>query len=256
MTASALRFHPRAGISRLLGSVLLGAGLAFAGVAQGTVITFVTPTGSTVTDGAVNASATFTTSADTLAITLSDLLANPKSVGQLISDLEFTLSDTSLTSGTLSSSSAQEVTVNPDQTFTLGGTVDTGWSLTSNGGGAFTLDVLGTAIGPAHLIIGPPGGTTYSNANGSIAENGPQRPHNPFLNQTATFTLSIPGLTDTATITDVTFSFGTTPNAAGSTVTGTPSPSPPPTVPEPRGLALLSLGLLALVFARRKFGQR
>jgi hypothetical protein len=203
-------------------------------VAHADTVTFVTPPGSTTSGGPVDASATFTTGANSLSITLSDLQANPRDVGQLISDLVFTL-NTGQTVGTLSSSSGTEITVNGNGTTTVGSTVSTGWSLSSSGG-AFHLDVLGTPIGPSHLIIGPPGaGGVYTNANGSIAGNGP---HNPFLDQTATFTIDIPGLTTASLVTGATFSFGTTP---GVNVTGVPS-----AVPLPAALPLFAGGLGAL----------
>ena len=85
-----------------------------------------------------------------------------------------------------------------------------------------TLDVLAGSghAGPAHLIIGPPGGPTYSNANGSIAGN---KPHNPFLNESATFTITGTGITADTTITSATFSFGTT---SGVDVDGVATPEP------------------------------
>lgn len=208
---------------------------------QAAMITYITPPGSTSGGGPVNASATFTTGAGTLSITLTDLQANPTDVAQLISDLDFVLSN-GATTGTLSSSSGQEITVNGGGTFTLGNTVSTGWGLNNNVSGGLQLDALGF-VGPAHLLIGPPGGGgTYSNANGSIAGNGP---HNPFLNQTATFNLAIAGVTASTTINSATFSFGTT---AGQNVPGTPSAS----IPEPETWAFLGTGLLALGLFRKK----
>jgi hypothetical protein len=81
------------------------------------------------------------------------------------------------------------------------------------------------------LIIGPPGGATYANANGSIAGN---KPHNPFLNQSATFTITAPNVTAATTITGVVFSFGTTEGAVL---------IPGALVPEPSSLVLGSVGL-------------
>jgi hypothetical protein len=221
---------------------------AFAVTSQASSVTFSTPTGSTVGGNPVNASATFTTSANTLTVTLTDLLANPMDVGQLLSDLFFTLSNGS-TAGTLTSSSAQEITVNSGGTFTLGGTVSTGWAL-SPSGGSLLLNVLGTPVGPAHLIIGPSGGATYSNANGSIAGNGP---HNPFLNQTATFTIMDGTITAATTVTAATFSFGTT---AGSNVVGVPTTTPEPTTLVSLGGALLLLGAVGRMRKRAASTQK
>ena len=219
--------------------VLLGA--IGASDAQADTVTFDTPAGSTTSGGAVDATATFVTGNGTLSITLTNLLANPTDVAQLLSDLSFNLSN-GATTGTIGSSSGQEITVAGNGTFTTGSTVDTGWALNSTAMG-FELDVLGTPTGPSHLIIGPAGaGGTYSNANGSIAGN---KPHNPFLNGTATFVLDITGVTADTDITSATFSFGTTEGA--DLVPGTPT-----TVPEPTSLALLAAGLLGVVLIQRK----
>jgi hypothetical protein len=201
-------------------------------------ITYVTPAGSTTGGGPVNDEAVFTTTAGSLSITLTNLQANPTDVAQLLSDLSFTLGGGNLTGATLTSSSGQEVTVAKDGSFTLGSTVSTGWAFGTSAGTG-TLDVLGTPTGPSHLIIGPPGAGGYTNANGSIAGN---KPHNPFLNESATFTITGSGITDTTTITAVTFSFGTT---AGITVDGIPLAA----VPEPSSLALglAGIGVVACV---------
>jgi hypothetical protein len=217
-------------------------------VARADTVTFVTPPGSTTSGGPVDASAVFTTSAGSLSVTLTNLQANIKDVAQALSDLSFTIAGQ--TTGSLASSGAQELTVNGNGTFSLGASLTTtaavGWVF-SNSGGVFTLDVLqgpGHA-GPAHLIIGPPGpGALYSNTNGSIAGNGP---HNPFLNQTATFTIDIPTLTAASLVTGATFSFGTTEGA--NLVPGVPS-----AVPLPAALPLFAtcLGALGLLGWRRK----
>jgi len=205
-------------------------------------VTFVTPTGST-TSGPVNASATFTTTANQILVSLSNLQTNITDVAQALSDLSFTYSGASLGTPTLTSSSGQEITVAGNGSFTTGSTVSTGWAA-SNTGSTILLNVLGTATAPTHLIIGPPGaGNLYSNANGSIAAN---PAHNPFLNQVATFNLSLAGITASTLITGATFSFGTT---AGVNVAGVPSTS---AVPLPGALPLFATGLGGLLLMRWK----
>jgi hypothetical protein len=196
----------------------------------------------------VDAMAVFTTSGSTLTITLTDLLANPGNVAQLISDLSFNVTIGDLSTATLTSGKGNERTVNGNGTYSNGSTgVNAGWVFTHSGQTAL-LDVLSGPghAGPSHLIIGPPGpGNVYANANGSIAGNGP---HNPFLADSATFKLNIPGMSTDTIINNVVFSFGTT---AGDDVPGVPGR--PPTIPD-GGTTVMLLGgaLSGLALLRRK----
>jgi hypothetical protein len=210
----------------------------------------VTPSGSTSGGNPVNAEADFTTGAGSVTITLKDLQANPNDVAQLLSDLSFTVGNGgSLTGSAQTGASSQELTVNGDSTFSIGANLTTvaavGWVYTTTSSTG-TLDVLqgpGHA-GPAHLIIGPPGGPTYGNANGSIAGN---KAHNSFLNQSASFTITAPNVSTDTTITGVIFSFGTTEGA--SLITGVPD------APEPSSLVvgLVGIGLAGSIgFYRRR----
>ena len=212
-------------------------------------ITYVTPSGATTGGGPVNAEADFTTAAGSITITLKDLQANPTDIGQLLSDLSFTVGNGgSLTGSAQTGASSQELTVNGNGTFNTGANLTTvaavGWVYTTTSSTG-TLDVLqgpGHA-GPAHLIIGPPGGPTYANANGSIAGNGP---HNPLLNQSATFTITAPNVSADTTITAAIFSFGTIEGA--SLIPGVPVPEPSSLV-----LGLVGLGLVGSIgFYRRR----
>ncbi len=211
-------------------------------MANANVFTFVTPAGST-TSGPVSATATVTTGAGTVTIVLTDLQSNPKDVAQLISDFDFVLSN-GATTGTLTSAIGQEVTVASNGSFVLAGAglPFTGWQLNANVNGGIQLDALGGGQ-PKDLIIGPPGGATYSNANSSIAGNGP---HNPFVNQTGTFVVTVAGVTAATNVTGATFSFGTTEGEFE--IPGVPGSS----VPEPTSLALgaTMIGITLLVGKR------
>ena len=187
----------------------------------------------------VSVAATFVTLPGEVQISLVNNTVNPTSVIQNLSDLVFVLS-TGQTSGTLSSSSGIARTVASNGTFTDGGTVATGWVLSSTG---LKLDDLAAGgARPAHTLIGLPNGSNvYSNANGSIAGN---IPHNPFLFGPITFDLLVLGVTPDSSISSVTFSFGTDPNDLGL------APGSP--VPEPTTLLLFGTTAVALGAAGRK----
>ena len=178
---------------------------------------------------AVSGTLVFTvSSAGTLTVSITDNQANPTDVGQLISDLSFVCSTCG--SSSLTGSSGQEVSISSN-IATLGSSVTTEWGL-STSGSTIVLSALGSGQ-PDDLIIGP---GPYTNANGSINGNGP---HNPFLDGTVTFTLSVSGLTSVNQLSNVIVSFGTT--AGDDLSVGTPTPTP-----EPSSLILLGTGLLGL----------
>ena len=212
-----------------------------ASVAYADSFTFSTPAGATAGGQPVNATAVFVTGFPVVQVTIINNQANPTSIIQAISDLSFHLS--SGTSGSLQLSAGGERNIAADGTFTNGSIVATGWAL-SNVGSTFHLNVLGTPIGPAHLLIGPPdiNSNLYSNAKGSIAGNGP---HNPFLAENAAFFITDRGITADTQVSNVVFSFGTT---AGNNVrAGNNIPDSGATV------ALLGLALMGLAAARAKF---
>jgi hypothetical protein len=190
----------------------------------------------------IDATAHFVTGVDSVSVTLTNLSANPVSIIQAISDIFFTATQggVALTSGTgFKTPSASYIAIAANGTSSAAAVPVNNWLLT-NTSGTYHLDALcgppPQCGGPSGLIIGP---GPYTNANGSIAANGP---HNPFIDQTATFTLALLGATAATVISDVVFSFGTD----GVTVPGT-------VVPIPAAVWLFVSGLLGLIgIARRK----
>ncbi len=220
---------------------------AFALELQAGLFTFVTANGSTVTDGAISAHADVTTGPGFMNIILYDDLANPKSAGQLVSAFDFNLLGISGNTA-LGSSSAQFVEI-ASHLATTGVTGNTGWGFGKLSTG-FTVcgicdpaAVLSTAntVPPSQEIIGP---GPYTLANSSIDGNGP---HNPFLNQSATFVILNSSITSNTVVTNGVFSFGSTPgenNVSGiveEELSGVPEP----------GTWLVGIGGFLLMMASR-----
>ncbi len=168
-----------------------------------------TTPGATVPDGSVNATASFTVQDGAVLVTLSNGLADPKSAGQLLSGLSFTLTSGS-TTGTLGANMANLRSVAKGGSFTDLGPASTGWALDQNVNGGLFLCVLCTdlgAAGPKHLLIGDAAVSgKYDSANGSIAGN---KPHNPFTQGQATFLINVPGVTSNDSVTGAMFFFST-----------------------------------------------
>src|SRR5947208_11132931 len=161
---------------QILRYIITCAVVSCASVAYADFFTFSTPAGATAGGQPVNATAFFDARPGSVSVVITNNQANPTSVIQSISDLSFNLSN--VTFGSVIDSGGVERNIAANGTFTDGSVVDTGWFL-SHVGSTYHLNVLGTPIGPAHLIIGGPNNSNvYSNANPSIAGNGP---HNPFL---------------------------------------------------------------------------
>ena len=93
--------------------------------AEAAIVSFMTPTGATTGGGPVSARADITTSNGSVLITLTDLLANPTDVAQLISDFFFTVANGNLTGSSQTGAPAQEITVNSNGSTTLGPILNT-----------------------------------------------------------------------------------------------------------------------------------
>jgi hypothetical protein len=170
--------------------------------ARAGTVTFTTASGTP-------AQADIVTGAGTITLTLTNLGVNPGSVAENISAFNFTLGNPAGATSLASMSSFGRI-VASDGTYTDSGPITSGWVQSMIGASTIKVDVLaGTGhAGPAETILGmPDGGDLYSAAGGSIAGNGP---HNPFLNQTATFVFSAADVTALTTVTAAQFQFGTT----------------------------------------------
>jgi hypothetical protein len=213
-------------------AVVVGTSPAFANFQQ-----FFTPPGSTAGGLPVNAEADFTTSAGQITIVLTNLQANPTSIIQAISDLFFSAQGLTTVGAGSFNAAGNYINISDTKVVTGAGSNLYNWELT-NAAGTYHLNKLcGACGGPAGLIIGP---GPYTAANGSIAGN---TAHNPFADQTATFTLALAGVTADTLISNVVFSFGT---ETGTNVA----------VPIPAAIWLFGSGLLGLIgIARRRQGK-
>jgi hypothetical protein len=170
-------------------------------VAFADTVTFTTAPGAKESGGNnVSASATVTTGNGTVTVVITNLIVDPTTVAQNVSDFAFTLSS-GQTTGSITSVSGVQRTVASNGTFTdaaytsytqaQSGWSNTGLHFTALGGGS-----------PFDTILGKPNGSNvYGSAGGSIAGNGP---HNPFLAGPVTFVLSVPGVNADSHITSFT----------------------------------------------------
>ena len=220
--------------------------------------TFFSTSGNLSGGNAIDAQAQFTFGTGTIQITLTNLITDQTDVGQDLNGIIFTIPGSYTTNiGSVTSFSATDrvsISKNVAGGWTDSSDTTNNWFFT-NTSNNFDFTTIGNP-GAAYTILGGPntGNNEYTNVNGSLKTG---NPHEPFLAISATWLLSVPGVTaaDEASITGVSFSFGTQTNEGGAQ-TGDPCPScvsgNAPPIPEPFSLGLVGSGLL-LLGLRRKF---
>jgi len=228
--------------------VVVGALLLLSRPAAASTITFV---------DAGRGQAEFVTGPGTLTITLTDLVVNPGGVADNISGLGFDIAPSagaSLASQTGVLRHVYGGAVTGTYTDLFGGAaVPLYWNFDAS---TLFLSALGTArpLGnaPDETIIGTPKPSDGKyHGGGSINGNDP---HNPFVSDSASFLLLIPGVTADTTVTGALFRFGTDANTGfetGDCASGcTPHDDVP--VPEPTTLLLLGTGLITVASQLRR----
>ena len=257
----------------MLKNTILSAGLV---AAAGVLLIASHVNASTVTFSNVNVgdpsyplsgSIDFTFGSGTVTVTINNTTTSTFSASELLGGVQFTLAGSGYGTPSIETSDAgqpvyvgNEVTIagSPkkgsttpvDGSYTVSGsktnsTLSNPWKA-SGGGSTFSL----TRSGAEDLVIGPPNkATNLYTGDGSINGNGG---HNPFISQTATFTLDISGVTTSSSLSptaDVVVYNGTSGDyldipPSGAVVTGGPLPVPA-TLPLVGG-GILALGALAL----------
>lgn len=222
---------------RMLAKPLLTFGLLAAGLNLGAAtLTFESPS------GGQHGTAVFQTSNNQLLITLTNLVANPSAVTNVLTSLQFTLEAGTYSGGSMTSSGIPR-TVAKNGSYTDAGAKTTDW--------VYSRTLLNAVLswnngsGPDEGIIGDPNNSNvYGNANNSITGNGP---HNPFLAKSATFTVALNGVDQYTGISNVKLGWGTSDSVLGTTIVnascttaGGCNPTAPALVPEPSSVFLVA----------------
>ena len=222
---------------RLVFSALFGAALVMSNTTAFGAL-YMTPAGATDSNGSVDATGSIIVGNGTVSVVLSDLLENPTSSGQTLSGIEFTVSGATGTA-TLASSSGNTSTINNDGTYTPGAPT----SPLAHWGAAddvnlSTINIVGHM--PYDLILGPDNMGGFSNAGKYSAANGGLSNFNPYVLGSGMFTVNVPGVTSSSTISGVAFEFGTAPETVDAVIITT--------VPEPGnyGVSACALALMPL----------
>jgi hypothetical protein len=186
----------------------------------------------------VGGEAVFTTGTNQITLTLTNTLADLQSLAQTLSDISFSVTGGGAVTTSSVTTNANLIGLSDGSTPTHSSGTTNPWSLTgSNGSYLFT--GLNGGDQTRTLIVGDiTNESTYCSPK--CPDGLGNQNFNPFIDETATFTLGISGVTAASTISNVVFSFGTQPE----TLVG---------VPIPAAVWLFGSGLIGLIgIARRR----
>ena len=223
--------------------------------ARANIYTYMTYGNATAGGQPVSAGVTFDISAGSMVVTLTNYEPSIVSVSQDISSLTFNLlngehsyqinlaNSSTTISGTLVDIHSQTKTTTDGSlvNVAVGTSANslTHWTANDGNQGSTILSDLSGGGQPEQTIIGPAGSDgNYSSVNNSIYGKYGNGPHNPFIQNTATFRIASAGLLSTTSVSNVNVGFGTS-----------SCDTPLPTyrkIPEPGSIALLGIGAIAL----------
>jgi hypothetical protein len=222
------------GKKKALAASVLGGLAAFCSPAYATTQTF----DDTITG--LGGHVTLTSGAGTVTVTLSDTFATPSSLANLLSDLAFSVTGgTSVSATNYSAPNTNFITLsNGNATVSSGPGTSNPWTL-SGGSTGYLFTGLNGGDQTRTLIIGPVSSTICQPAGNKCPDGLGNANFNPYIDQTATFTLAIAGVTSDSRFSNVGFSYGTAGEIS--------------TIPIPAAAWLFVSGLLGLIgIARRK----